>query len=87
MATKARRKRTENKKKKITSPAKSRRKPVPGAVGSDSASKRFVNDLLVRGEAAQLDSNGKLPLEATHVITRQDKDGATTVRRARYKLW
>ena len=47
---------------------------------------RFVNDLLVRGEAAKPNKEGKLPLQATHVIT-EEKDGTVKVRRVRFKLY
>jgi hypothetical protein len=33
---------------------------------------RFVNDLMVRGEASELTPGGKLPLDATHVIEKQN---------------
>lgn len=49
-------------------------------------SDRFVVDLLVRGEAAKPDRQGKLPLDATHAIVK-DKDGQVTVKRARLKLY
>jgi hypothetical protein len=49
-------------------------------------SPRFVRDLLVRGEAAKPDAKGKLPLEATHVITSEQQDGSVTVKRVRFKL-
>ncbi len=55
--------------------------------GAEPATERFVNDLLVRGEAAKLAPNGKLPLEATHVIEKQNEDGTAAVRRVRYKLF
>jgi hypothetical protein len=53
---------------------------------AEPATERFVNDLLVRGEAAGMPSSGKLPLEATHVIEKQNEDGTAAVRRVRYKL-
>ena len=49
-------------------------------------SPRFVRDLLVRGEASKPDAKGKLPLEATHVITSEQQDGSVTVKRVRFKL-
>jgi len=48
---------------------------------------RFVKDLLVRGEAAKLTKKGKLPLSATHVITKEHPDGSVEVKRARYKAF
>jgi hypothetical protein len=49
-------------------------------------SPRFVRDLLARGEAAKPDAKGKLPLEATHVITSEQQRGSVTVKRVRFKL-
>ncbi len=57
------------------------------AAKQSSASERFVKDLLVRGEAAKPDAKGKLPLEATHAITKEDKEGTAEVRRARFKYF
>jgi hypothetical protein len=55
------------------------------------ATTRFVNDLLVRGEAAKPDQQGKLPLDATHAITKKDtkkqKDGTVEVKRVRFKYY
>lgn len=60
---------------------------APKVADSGPEEKQFVNGLLVRGEAAKLDSKGKLPLQATHVIEKENKDGSTVVRRARFKLF
>jgi hypothetical protein len=62
-------------------------KKVSTAGGAGPATDRFVKDLLVRGETAGLTPGGKLPLEATHVIEKQNEDGTATVRRLRYKLF
>ncbi|HEV7396096.1 MAG TPA: hypothetical protein VGN86_06265 [Pyrinomonadaceae bacterium] len=51
------------------------------------ASNRFVRDLVVRGEAAKPDSQGKLPLDATHGVVKESKDGTVTVKRARFKYF
>ena len=51
-----------------------------------AAKDRFVEDLAVRGEAAELDKTGKLPPAATHVITKTNPDGTIEVKRARFKL-
>ena len=56
-------------------------------VQDDQASKRFVDDLQVRGEAAPLNAEGKLPLHATHVIKSKRADGSVQVKRARFKLF
>jgi hypothetical protein len=52
-----------------------------------AASDRFVKDLLVRGEAAKTDQQGNLELTATHVITKEEKDGTAKVKRARFKYF
>ena len=84
MGSKAK-KRTAARKNKAGARRKGQSKSKPTA--TKSATDRFVNDLLTRGEAAKLDPNGKLPLEATHVID-SDGDGETPkVRRLRYKLF
>jgi hypothetical protein len=46
-----------------------------------------VKGLLVRGEAARLTPDGKLPLDATHVIEKENEDGTAKVRRTRFKLF
>jgi predicted KAP-like P-loop ATPase len=50
-------------------------------------SDRFVKDLLVRGEAAEPDNHGKLPLEATHAITKKEKGDTVEIKRARFKYF
>jgi hypothetical protein len=50
-------------------------------------SNRFVNDLLTRGEAAELTEDGKLPQRATHIIQKKNPDGSVDVKRARFKLF
>ncbi len=55
--------------------------------GEKEATYRFVKDLVVRGEAAKLTQEGKLPLSATHVVTKEHKDGTVEVRRVRYKAF
>ena len=58
---------------------------LPAAAGPAEA--QFVKGLLVRGEAAKLTPDGKLPLQATHIIETENKDGSAGVRRARFKLF
>ena len=48
---------------------------------------RYIRDLLVRGEAAKLDENGKLPLSATAVITKEHPDGSVDIKEVRKKLF
>jgi hypothetical protein len=50
-----------------------------------AASRRFVDDLQIRGEAAEPDKNGKLPLQATHAIKKRNPDGSVEVQRVRLK--
>jgi hypothetical protein len=59
----------------------------PTGTEDDTAAKRFVNDLVVRGEAATPTKEGRLPLDATHVITKKNKDGTIEVKRVRYKAF
>jgi len=54
---------------------------------NEQASKRFVDDLQIRGEAAPLTAEGKLPLHATHIIKSKRADGTVQVKRARFKLF
>ncbi|HET9837860.1 MAG TPA: hypothetical protein VFR84_06470 [Candidatus Angelobacter sp.] len=61
--------------------------PVPQDAASQAASDRFVKDLLVRGEAAEPTPEGKLPLRATHAITRKNPDGTAQVERVRFKAF
>jgi hypothetical protein len=53
----------------------------------DAASQSFVGDLLVRGEAAPRDSQGNVPLHATHVIRGKKPDGTPDVKRIRFKAF
>jgi hypothetical protein len=66
---------------------KKKGKPKPKATDSRAASERFVKDLLVRGEAAKPNRQGKLSLEATHAVTKEEKDGTVEVKRARFKYY
>ena len=65
------------------------RTPPPFTLGgpAKSARKRYVADLETRGEAALLDNTGKLPLQATHVITGRNPDGSAIVRTVRLKAF
>jgi hypothetical protein len=82
-AIKQQKKKTSRNKKAVVQPGPVT--PAPdGVQATDQA--RFVNDLLIRGEAAELTPDGKLPLEATHVIQKRNSDGSVEVKRARYKL-
>ncbi len=72
---------------KVRARAGRSRAKTAGGKERDAASRRFVNDLMVRGEAAKLDKKGKLPLHATHVIRKQDADGSVEVERLRFKAF
>src|SRR5215813_10413288 len=97
MSNKGRNKKSKDKgavKKAKAKPASSETAPesqeTPQNTGADAqddqASKRFIDDLQVRGEAAPLDEEGKLPRQATHVIKKKP-DGTVEVKRARFKLF
>lgn len=61
-----------------TKPRKSEAKPP---------SKRFVADLLIRGEVAERDSEGKVPQQATHAVKKVNRDGSVEVERVRFKTF
>jgi hypothetical protein len=75
--------------KPAVSPSVSKRARAGGARAAEcaGASARFVEDLLVRGEAVKPTKAGKLPLEATHAIVKENPDGTVEVRRARYRTF
>jgi hypothetical protein len=61
--------------------------PDPAQAPSQQpGSNKFVQDLLTRGEAAELTEDGKLPLRATHIIQKKP-DGTAEVKRVRFKLF
>lgn len=66
-----------------------KKKPSPKPPSDEAAEEKFNRDLLIRGEATPLDSNGKLPLDATHEIVETIKDGkkTTTIQRRRFKMF
>lgn len=71
----------------IMKPKKNSRKLTPLAKkGTSKTEGRFVQDLLIRQEAAKLSADGTLPLSATHVITDETAEGPT-VKRVRFKQW
>jgi hypothetical protein len=70
-------------------PSKKKSAAAPRPPGAGAAAEKFTRDLLIRGEAAPLDENGKLPLDATHEIVK-GKDGhspATKIVRRRFKMY
>lgn len=59
----------------------------PAQTAPQQPGSKFVQDLLARGEAAELTADGKLPLRATHIIQKKNPDGTVEVKRARFKLF
>ena len=59
----------------------------PTPTNSAAVRQRFVNDLLVRGEAKKRDKHGRVPLDATHAITKENPDGSVEVERVRFKVF
>jgi len=82
-----RRKAPGNKRKTGASPAQQQQQQPTGDAAHNAASQRFVGDLLVRGEAAESDSQGKVPLHATHMIKGKKPDGTAEVKRIRFKAF
>jgi hypothetical protein len=76
---------TPSQPRRKTAKAAARRKSAP-ADAQPPADPRFVRDVIVRGEAASLTPSGKLPPDATHVITGGAADTAT-IKRARFKAF
>ena len=71
------------------------RRPVSKSKGSaaavtaevQSAEEKFNRDLLTRGDAAALDENGKLPLDATHEIVKTENGSKPVLQRRRFKMF
>lgn len=81
---------TSRKRTKSEKPGTSLRKATvnkPTATKEDEACDQFVKGLLVRGEAVKPTKEGKLPLNATHVVRKKNKDGTVEVKRVRYKAF
>jgi hypothetical protein len=53
----------------------------------DAAERKFVEDTLIRGEAAEADAEGKLPPDATHEIVEEHEGELPTIRRKRFKAF
>ena len=53
----------------------------------DAAEKKFVEDTLIRGEAAEADETGKLPPDATHEIVEEKEGELPTIKRRRFKAF
>ena len=62
--------------------------PAEDVPARDESSNRYVRDVLTRGEAARPDEDGKLPLDATHVIVSdENSEGEVKIREVRKKLY
>jgi hypothetical protein len=77
---------TASQPRRKTAKVSARRKRAAPVDAQLPADPRFVRDVIVRGEAASVTSSGKLPPDATHVITGGAADTAT-IRRARFKTF
>ncbi len=90
MTTKTRKNSRTSQKRSAQSKAKRSPAREPQAkskmTSGKTASGRFVKDLLVRGEALE-PKGGKLPLEATHVVTVKKETGEVEVKRVRLKAY
>lgn len=52
-----------------------------------TAERKFVEDTLIRGEAAEPDEEGKLPSDATHEIVEEHEGDLPKIRRRRFRLF
>jgi hypothetical protein len=52
-----------------------------------TAERKFVEDALIRGEAAEPDEEGKLPSDATHEIVEEHEGDLPKIRRRRFKAF
>jgi|ERR1043166_1197501 hypothetical protein len=80
---------TESTKTKVASKrsAAKKSKGMQSSAKTPAATDRYLDDLLTRGEAQELDDRGNLALDATHAIVGKDKTGKPIVRRARFKAY
>jgi hypothetical protein len=87
----------DEKKDQLKAGRSATRSASPGSAGTSEApdnpdacetADRFAKDVEVRGEAAKLTPDGKLPLDATHVVVEENPDGtAKKIERARFKAF
>ena len=52
----------------------------------DPSARRFIRDLVIRGEAVE-PHGGDLPAGATHTIVEENEDDLPTVRRERFSVY
>jgi hypothetical protein len=86
MASRKRAKTPSRQRRRKAAASSTRRKRTPAADAQPPSDPRFVRDVITRGEAASLTPEGKLPPDATHVITGGAAD-TTTIKRARFKTF
>ena len=81
-------KKTSKLRKTVSKLRKPRKKPAGDtAPPPEAPSERFLQDIAVRGEAAEPTEEGKLPPGKTHAIVEKNPDGTPkTVRRGRFYL-
>lgn len=62
---------------------------VPAATEKTEAEKRFIRDLLIRGEAVEPLPDGELPAGATHKIVenKDEKEDLPQVERERFSIY
>jgi hypothetical protein len=64
-----------------------KKKNKAAEVPADPSTERFVQDVLVRGEAEKPGPDGKLGKDATHAIVEENPDGTAKIERARFKTF
>jgi hypothetical protein len=83
----AARKSTKKKRKIEEKTEKTAKTERPQETEAEKAAERFVEDLLIRGEAVYPDEHGELPPGATHEIVEEPGDGKPPkVRRRRFSM-
>jgi hypothetical protein len=68
-------------------PTKNKKKDSCDTVPKTESEKRFVRDLLIRGEAAESLPDGELPAGATHKIIKNDEEDLPEVERERFSIY
>jgi hypothetical protein len=63
-----------------------RRPRTRAAARAKAAADKYTADVIARGEAGVRDAKGKVPRQATHVLTR-DRSGTLVVRRVKFKTF
>lgn len=54
---------------------------------SERDARNFTRGVIIRGEAAKPDEEGKLPPGATHEIVGEDEEGLPIIKRSRYSAF